>query len=262
MMELLNFIKSRLEDGFLPLKATFEAMEQFRCHFRDIEEMALKNAIVPLRYKRNQKTISTPEQYTLFQSHVIIVGCGGLGGFVAEMLTRIGVGHLTLIDGDVFEEHNLNRQNFSSIHTLGDNKANVLAEKLHEINPSLHVKSIPSFLRLPEDAHLLTSAHLIVDALDNPTMKCLLASYAKEHTIPFVHGAIAGYYAQFASCTTLENIYRAQGDGAEKTSGNPSFTVCFAASIQSTEVVKLLLKKEHLSRFLMADLWEYEFNLI
>lgn len=261
-MELLNYIKSHLEDGFLPLKATFEAMEHFTCNFRDVEEMALKNGILPLRYKRNQKTIATQDQYTLFQSHVIIVGCGGLGGFVAEMLTRIGIGNLTLIDGDVFEEHNLNRQNFSSIHTLGRNKSEVLKEKLQEINPALHVKSIPAFLSLPHDEALLSNSQLIVDALDNPNLKCTLARWAKEHEKPFVHGAIAGYYAQFSSCSTLENLYHSQGDGAEKRSGNPSFTVCFAASIQSTEVVKILLKKAHLSHFLMADLWEYEFNLI
>lgn len=261
-MELLNFIKLHLKDGFLPLTSTFEAMKRFTCNFRDVEEVALKNGILPLRYKRNQKTISTNEQYTLFQSHVIIVGCGGLGGFVAEMLTRIGVGALTLIDGDVFEEHNLNRQNFSSIHTLGRNKSEVLKEKLLEINPALHVKNIPSFLSLPKDENLLTTAHLIVDALDNPALKCHLASFANTHVIPFVHGAIAGYYAQFATNQPLEHLYRSDGDGAEKSSGNPSFTVCFAASIQSCEVIKLLLKKAHLSHFLMADLWEYEFNLI
>ncbi|MBP6324515.1 MAG: ThiF family adenylyltransferase, partial [Sulfurospirillum sp.] len=138
-MELIDFIKTHLKEGFLPLSTSFEAMERFTCNFREVEETALSKGILPLRYKRNQKTISTQEQYALFQSHVVIIGCGGLGGFVSEMLTRIGVGTLTLIDGDVFEEHNLNRQNFSSIQTLGQNKAKVLAQKLQEINPALHV---------------------------------------------------------------------------------------------------------------------------
>lgn len=261
-MELLNFIKAELVEGFLPLKTTFQAMKRFTCTFREVEEKALQEGILPLRYKRNQKTISTKEQYTLFQSHVVIIGCGGLGGFVSEMLTRIGVGTLTLIDGDVFEEHNLNRQNFSSIHTLGRNKAEVLGEKLQDINPALHVKIVPAFLSLPRDENLLLGAHIIVDALDNPTLKCIVARWAKEKNIAFVHGAIAGYYAQFSSCDTLENLYKMQGDGVEKISGNPSFTVCFAASIQSNEVVKLLLGRPHLKSPLMADLWEYELNLL
>lgn len=261
-MELIDFIKTHLKEGFLPLSTSFEAMERFTCNFRDVEGKALCEGILPLRYKRNQKTISTQEQYTLFQSHVVIIGCGGLGGFVSEMLTRIGVGMLTLIDGDVFEEHNLNRQNFSSLQTLGRNKAEVLAQKLQEINPALHVNIHPKFLSLPDDENLLLNAHVIVDALDNPELKCSVAKWAQENRKAFVHGAIAGYYAQFSSCATLENLYRSHGDGAEKTSGNPSFTVCFAASIQSAEVVKLLLGKAHLQRVLMADLWEYELNLL
>lgn len=261
-MELIDFIKTHLKEGFLPLSTSFEAMERFTCNFRDVEGKALCEGILPLRYKRNQKTISTQEQYTLFQSHVVIIGCGGLGGFVSEMLTRIGVGMLTLIDGDVFEEHNLNRQNFSSLQTLGRNKAEVLAQKLQEINPALHVNIHPKFLSLPDDENLLLNAHVIVDALDNPELKCSVAQWAQENRKAFVHGAIAGYYAQFSSCATLENLYRTSGDGAEKTSGNPSFTVCFAASIQSAEVVKLLLGKAHLQRALMADLWEYELNLL
>ena len=103
-MELLDFLKHHLKEGFLPLNVTFEAMQHFSCTFRDVEAMALKHNITPLRYKRNQKTISVEEQYTLFQSTVLIIGCGGLGGFVSEILTRIGVGTLILCDGDVFEE--------------------------------------------------------------------------------------------------------------------------------------------------------------
>lgn len=261
-MERIIFLKKHLEGGFLPLKVSFEAMKRFTCSLRDIEDVAFKNGILPLRYQRNQKTISTQEQYTLFSSHVVIVGCGGLGGFVSEMLARIGVGSLTLIDGDRFEEHNLNRQNFSSIHTLGRNKAEVVGEKLQEINPALHVKIVPQFLSLPSDENLLLKTDVIVDALDDPTLKCTLATWAKKMHIPFVHAAIAGQCAQFSSCDTLENLYRTQGDGAEKSAGNPSFTVCFAASIQSAEVVKLLLGKPHLSKTLMADLGEYELNLL
>jgi len=261
-MELLSFLKSASTNGFLSLHDHFQAMELFTCNFREVEQMALENNITPLRYKRNQKTISQNEQHTLFQSTVLILGCGGLGGFVAEMLCRIGIGHLILMDGDVFEEHNLNRQNFSTIKVLGLHKAEVLRNALEDINPALHVKSIPEFFTLEKHQSTLEKVSVVVDALDNPTLKCTIAALCKDKGIPFVHGAIAGYYAQFATCNTLENLYKQEGDGAEKTSGNPSFTVCFAASIQSTEVIKLLLNKPHLENGLMADLWEYEFNLL
>lgn len=261
-MELLSYLTNASYNGFLSLKEHFKAMEIFTCNFREVEQMALENNITPLRYKRNQKTISQSEQCTLFKSTVLIIGCGGLGGFVSEMLCRIGVGNLILMDGDVFEEHNLNRQNFSTIKALGLHKAEVLRNGLEAINPALHVKSIPEFFTFEKYSSLLEEVDVVVDALDNPTLKSAIASLCKDKNIPFVHGAIAGYYAQFATCDTLENLYKQEGDGAEKTSGNPSFTVCFAASIQSAEVIKLLLDKPHLENALMADLWEYEFILL
>ncbi|WP_041960100.1 HesA/MoeB/ThiF family protein [Sulfurospirillum arsenophilum] len=261
-MELLTFLKEQAIDGFLPLQSSYAAMERFTCNFREVEETALKNGILPLRYKRNQKTISTQEQYALFQSTVLIIGCGGLGGFVSEMLTRIGVGNLILCDGDVFEEHNLNRQNFSSPKTIGRFKAEVLKEKLEEINPALHVKSITTFFDPKTDKNLIQQANVIVDALDNPDLKCLLARLCHDNQKAFVHGAIAGYYSQFATSALLEPLYLKKGDGVEKKVGNPSFTVCFAASIQSVEVVKLLLGKPHLQAPLMGDLWEYELILL
>lgn len=261
-MELLSFLQQHSHQGFLPLQNHFKAMEIFTCNFREVEQMALENNITPLRYKRNQNTITRDEQYKLFNSTVLIIGCGGLGGFISEMLARIGVGNLILMDGDIFEEHNLNRQNFSTIKTLGMPKAQVLKSALEEINPALHVKSITEFFTFSVHNHLIEDADVVVDALDSPILKCALASLCKERDKSFVHGAIAGYHAQFSTCDTLENLYTQEGAGAEKTSGNPSFTVCFAASIQSVEVVKLLLGKPHLENTLMADLWEYEFNLL
>ncbi|MDD3342397.1 MAG: ThiF family adenylyltransferase [Sulfurospirillaceae bacterium] len=261
-MKLLTFLQTYVEDGFLPLKVYAKAMETFQCSFREIEQIALENNITPLRYKRNQKTISVQEQYQLFNATVFILGCGGLGGFVSEFLTRIGVGNLILMDGDIFEEHNLNRQNFSSIKALGSSKSAVVKSALEAINPAVHITSIPSFFELDKHASLLENADVVVDALDNPTLKASLASHCKRHNQAFVHAAIAGYSAQFCTSRLIDDLYMQEGDGAEKTYGNPSFTVAFAAAIQSTEVIKLLLNKPHLDVPLRADLWEYEFNLL
>ncbi|MDD2384758.1 MAG: ThiF family adenylyltransferase [Sulfurospirillaceae bacterium] len=261
-MNTVTFLTEHSSDGFLPLAAHFKAMETFACSFREIEHIALENNITPLRYKRNQKTISVQEQCQLFNATVFILGCGGLGGFVSEFLTRIGVGNLILMDGDIFEEHNLNRQNFSSIKALGSSKSAVVKSALEAINPALHVTSIPSFFELDKHVSLLENADVVVDALDNPTMKTSLARYCKTHHKAFVHAAIAGYSAQFCTSRLIDDLYMQEGDGAEKTYGNPSFTVAFAAAIQSAEVVKLLLNKPHLEVPLRADLWDYEFNLL
>ncbi len=72
-MELLSYLNDTSNNGFLSLKDHFKAMEIFTCNFREVEQMALENNLTPLRYKRNQKTISQSEQHTLFKSTVLIL---------------------------------------------------------------------------------------------------------------------------------------------------------------------------------------------
>jgi molybdopterin/thiamine biosynthesis adenylyltransferase len=79
-------------------------------------------SILPPRYQRNYKTISVEDQNELNNSTVAIVGCGGLGGTMAEEFTRLGVGSLILVDGDIVEESNLNRQLFSTEKNIGVKK--------------------------------------------------------------------------------------------------------------------------------------------
>ncbi len=75
------------------------------------------------RYDRNIKTLSLEENEKLKDFKVCVIGCGGLGGYIIEMLGRIGVGYITAVDGDNFSESNLNRQIISSDLNLGKNKA-------------------------------------------------------------------------------------------------------------------------------------------
>ena len=84
------------------------------------------------RYLRNKKSITESQQDALSKCHVVVLGCGGLGGSVAESLARIGVGKLTLVDNDVFVLSNLNRQRFSTNKTIGQSKVEIAKEKLFE----------------------------------------------------------------------------------------------------------------------------------
>ena len=96
-----------------------ELASETACSIRDVELAALRGGIAPWRYVRNLGTIGLDGQAKLLQSAVSVVGLGGLGGYVTEALARMGVGRLVLIDGDVFEEHNLNRQLLSGESVLG-----------------------------------------------------------------------------------------------------------------------------------------------
>ena len=100
--------------------------------------------------------------------------------------------------------------------------------------------------------------------LDNPKTKLELASTCKEKNIAFVHGAIAGMTGQFTTCNTLENLYKDSSYGIEKSVGNPSFSVTFAASIQSAEVIKTLLSIGDTlkNQILMTNLAQNEFIIL
>lgn len=259
-----RFLKKNSVDGFLSLDAHRAAVKTFASSFRDIERDALEMGIVPLRYKRNQSTISVASQKKLFHTHVAIIGCGGLGGHIAEMLTRIGVGKLSLFDFDIFEEHNLNRQNFSNYENIGKEKVMVVKEALEKINPSIEIAAFVKKFHPQQDFHLLSSVDVVVDALDSPRTKLDLAQKCKESEVSFVHGAIAGMSGQFTTNNTLEHLYPDGGPGAEISVGNPSFSVTFAASVQCAEVVKITLGIGNSleDELLITDLLDNEFILI
>ena len=136
MISIIKYIKQRSQEGYISLVSFSEIMSKFNISFRDLEELCLHNDVIPLRYQRNFSTISRKQQLELFDSHIAIIGCGGIGGNLAEYLCRIGIGNITLMDFDVFEEHNLNRQNFSSIDTIGQYKVEVVTKGLQKINPA------------------------------------------------------------------------------------------------------------------------------
>ena len=97
------------------------------------------------RYARNIPALSEAEILLLRQKSVAVIGCGGLGGYLIEYLARIGVGSIRCIDGDVFEESNLNRQLLSSPALLGTSKAAAAAARIREINPHVQADAFPVF---------------------------------------------------------------------------------------------------------------------
>lgn len=259
-----KFLIENSQDGFVSMLTCKECMKQFSLNLPSVEKKAFEIGISPLRYKRNQTSISVENQFKLFNAHVAIIGCGGLGGHIAENLARLGVGNLRLFDFDVFEEHNLNRQNFSHFGVLGKEKALVVKEGCERINPALHVKAFVQKFDVQKDFGLIEDCDVIIDALDDPQIKLELSFTCKDKKKDFIHGAIAGFNTQHASCISLEHLYKNGSKGIETSVGNPAFTVSFAASLQSLECVKLILGlKENLEgKILLCNLLENEFILL
>lgn len=221
------------------------------------------------RYKRNIKALSLEENIILNNSKVCVVGCGGLGGYIIEMLGRLGLGTITAIDGDVFEESNLNRQILMYEASLGKNKALAAKERMSSINSKIIVKPVREFVTEANAEQLLCEHNVVVDALDNIPSRFILQNACDNLGIPLVHGAIAGWYGQVSTIypgeRTLSKIYADNfSQGLEKELGTPSFTPALISSIEVSETVKILIGKENLLRnkLLFIDLQNNEYDII
>lgn len=220
------------------------------------------------RYKKNG-ILSVEEMSKLRDSHVCIVGSGGLGGYVLEMLTRIGIGTITIVDGDVFDETNLNRQLLSTVDNLGNYKVDEAQKRVRSVDPKTKLYTIARFLDASNVREIIKEADVVIDALDQIGIRKILQDACEDLVIPMIHGAIAGWYGQVTTILpgdrTLDRIYPMdQERGVEMEIGNPSFIPATIASIQAAEVVKLLTGQGTILRnkLLYIDLVEHEYQII
>jgi molybdopterin/thiamine biosynthesis adenylyltransferase len=220
------------------------------------------------RYSKNG-ILSDVEMHRVTQSKVCIIGCGGLGGYVLEMLARLGVGHITVVDCDLFDESNLNRQILSSHSSLALSKVEIAMKRMADVNPLVKVYGIHDQMTSDNVHNLIRNHDVVVDALDSIDSRLVLESACEDEKIPMVHGAIAGWYGQVATIAPgdriLFNFYRAKGSkGIEAGMGNPSFTPATIASIQVSEVLKVLVRKDQVlkKQMLFIDLLDNEFHVI
>jgi molybdopterin/thiamine biosynthesis adenylyltransferase len=231
---------------------------------RQVEITALENGVVPERYARNMRTFSLGDQAALLKAHAGVVGLGGLGGTVTEILMRMGVGRLTLIDGDRFEDSNLNRQLLSSIAHLGSDKAETARQRVGQINPSIAITSHSRFLKPENAAELLGGCDVIVDCLDTLRARFEVEDACRTLGRPMVSAAVAGASGHvttiFPEDRGLRLIY---GDpqnlplkGAETALGTVPYSVFLLASLECAEVAKIILGRGAplRNKLLVADL--------
>ena len=195
------------------------------------------------RYARNIPALTREECLILQKKRVLVVGCGGLGGYIIDQLARIGVGFLRVVDGDVFESSNLNRQLLSRMHLLGTSKARAAAEHVARVNPDIQVEAVEEFMTRQKVRSLVGDCDIVLDALDNSPSRRLLAAACAEAGIPYVYGAIQGWVAQAAISMPGDGlIEKLFPDGVEiRDKSVLSFTPAMCASMQTALCVKLLV---------------------
>ena len=239
---------------------------KFQTKSREIEISALQNNIIPERYQRNLGVISPSEQAKLLQSKVSIIGAGGLGGTVLELLARMGIGKLIIADKDIIVDSNLNRQILSTENNLGKSKTEFAVKRVKEIDSSIEIVGYSVFINSDNVKKVIEGAEVAVDALDNLPSRFVLQKACRDLKIPLVHGAIAGFNGQlttiFPEDKGLELIYGSDRDlpehGSEAELGAPTITPALIASLEAQEVVKILLKRGKLfrNRLLYLDIEE------
>jgi molybdopterin/thiamine biosynthesis adenylyltransferase len=225
---------------------------------KEVELAALEGRVLPRRYLRSLGTVGWEGQIKLLRSTVAVVGLGGLGGSVVEGLARMGVGRLIIVDGDVFVDHNLNRQVLSAEADLGLLKTEVARSQVAEINAAVEVVVHPEEATRENLPRLLEGAEVVVDALDRLPSRLVLQEAAQKMGIPMVHGAIAGYVGQVMTIFPGDEGLRAlYGEGSvpqqgiEVQLGCPAATPMMVAAWQVQEVLKILLGRGQLLRHKM-----------
>jgi molybdopterin/thiamine biosynthesis adenylyltransferase len=222
------------------------------------------------RYSKNLNALSVKDVKKLNNSHVCVVGCGGLGGNILEFISRIGIEKITAVDGDIFDETNLNRQLLSTTENLGLWKVNEARKRLKLINPKVDFTGIKNKITEENIDHLLPkNVDCIIDAVDNIKTRFLLEDFAEKNEIPLIHGAIGGWYGQISVVMpgdkTISKIYQSKEDDEnpkKEPMGNLPHIASLIASLEVNELIKLLTGKGDLLRneMLYIDLKSNSYN--
>lgn len=136
---------------------------------------------------RTEYLIGKDHLEKLKNSHVAIFGCGGVGSYTIEALCRSGIGHLTIVDKDVVDVTNINRQLIADVTTVGKLKVEVCKQRLLRINPDIAITAFPLFYDTSTADELFNFHYdYIVDAIDTVSSKLSLIEEAKSRHIPII----------------------------------------------------------------------------
>lgn len=196
-------------------------------------------------FERNIDAYSIWDQERLWKSTVVIIGIGGGGGVVAELLARTGIGHIVLVDGDKFEESNLNRQIFSTQDTIGTSKVKAAKERLLSINPHINVETYSTFLSKDNNIIKLYPDAVVCDCADGFKNKLMVADLCAETNNKLVTGGDGTFnfwVAKFSKPSEKNThiVFKEQKGNPGTYYPSPA-TVWTQASIQAYEVINSIL---------------------
>jgi tRNA A37 threonylcarbamoyladenosine dehydratase len=148
-------------------------------------------------FQRNLGLISEEQQSLLKDSNILICGVGGMGGVAAEVLVRAGVGALTIIDPDVFDVVNINRQIHCNVKSIGKPKVSVLRNEFLKINPHIKIKAIQKEVSIDNILPLLSNITIIINGMDQFLPSIILERTARLQNISVIDAWITPFASVF-----------------------------------------------------------------
>lgn len=227
---------------------------------------------------RQKEIITSQQQEKIKNTNITVLGCGGLGGTVIEQLVRAGFENLTIIDQDVFDYTNMNRQIRSNTDTINKSKVETTKKESLKINPNLNIKTIDTTITENNIPDVLKGSDILIDAVDNVYTRVLLSRECTRQKITFIHSAVEktqGQLTVFTSNTpSYEELFRLKSKDKELTddvveylknlsSKKPQVlgtTPSIFAALEVTEALKYVTGNENLllaPKVLMWDIYDY-----
>ncbi|MBQ9025379.1 MAG: HesA/MoeB/ThiF family protein [Methanobrevibacter sp.] len=145
---------------------------------------------------RQMSIVTRSQQQRFKDAKITVIGCGGIGGQTIEMLARMGVGKLIVVDEDAFDISNLNRQTLATLSDVGLDKSTVAADKVRLINPYVKITNFNEHVDETNIDKIISDSDIVIDALDNVLTRVIVSRKAKKKGIPYIHGAIHGTLGQ------------------------------------------------------------------
>ncbi len=229
-----------------------------------------------LRYSRHHKLsgFGRTAQKKLSSAHVVIIGAGGLGSPSALYLAAAGVGIITIVDDDLVQLSNLQRQILHTTKAIGSPKVESAKNQLSALNPDITINPINQKLNLENSEHLIRQADVIIDGTDNLSTRYIVNDTCVKYKKPLIYAAVYEYEAQisvFDLRTTNSPCLRClfpQSDGFEpencSTVGVLGVVPGFAGILQATEAIKIITKigEPLTNKLLVCDLLDNSFRKI
>lgn len=225
------------------------------------------------RYSRQilLKHIQEEGQETLAKSKITIIGCGALGTTITNNLVRGGIGHIKIVDRDIVELDNLQRQNLFDEEDIGLPKASVAAKKLGKINSDITIDYVVDDINHGNIEKIIRESDIVLDGTDNMLVRFLLNDACIKNKIPWIYGGAIETYGMTMNIIPgktpcfrciIQNLPEAGSLATCDTVGVLNSIPSIIASIESTEAIKILLKKNVNKDLIVYDVWNQNFQKI